>query len=605
MTSIWFLDYLLMLAVALLGAWGGWWLRGRFPQVVTLQLPTDRKEFAEQAFQSLHAAAETVRSCIEQHIDCIQTIKHELAESSATEPAIIDNAAASIIAANGLVQHQFDDIQRTIDIKKDEITESLAYPDGLLFTFASLDRQKHVYRQVLTSLEMLAAELATDIQGHGHRLATISDKLDDDGSKSSEDVTNAVTQILDATHEIQQRVEKAERRLEEQAETVHMQAILTHADLLTSLPNRRAFDAEMQRAAVELRDHGTLCTVLFIDLDRFKEVNAQYGHQGADFILRQAAGLLKELIRGRDLIARYGGDTFAVVLNQTTLHDALPTAERLRSAIHAAKFSHGNRPLQLTISLGVAQLQREETPESVCERALHALGAAKQSGGNICFRHDGHASHPVSAAFHAQTEQETRPSLALASWWNETTADLTESVRTPAASPSQGPVLSGRSLFAANLNRRLAEWKRGGPPVSVVVLQVDRMEDLVDRFGVHAQGFLRQVLGRLLEAATRDMDERCEFDDGLFAILLPGTDEASALAVADRLRSQVRQCKIRVGEQLWDLTASIGVSHCTTAARVMDLMLSAEAAMKESAKHGGDVVSIGEPVSMSEFPEQE
>jgi GGDEF domain-containing protein len=92
------------------------------------------------------------------------------------------------------------------------------------------------------------------------------------------------------------------------------------------------------------------------------------------------------------------------------------------------------------------------------------------------------------------------------------------------------------------------------------------------------------------------MDERCEFEDGIFAILLPGTDEANALAVAERLGSQIRQCKVRIGADLWDLTASIGMVHCTIAFRVMDLMLSAEAAMKQAIRQGGDVVCVGEPV---------
>jgi GGDEF domain-containing protein len=66
--------------------------------------------------------------------------------------------------------------------------------------------------------------------------------------------------------------------------------------------------------------------------------------------------------------------------------------------------------------------------------------------------------------------------------------------------------------------------------------------------------------------------------------------------VAERLRSQVRQCKVRIGRDLWDLTASIGVAHCTVAARVMDIMLSAEAAMNDVAKHGGDAVGVGQPI---------
>jgi GGDEF domain-containing protein len=103
-------------------------------------------------------------------------------------------------------------------------------------------------------------------------------------------------------------------------------------------------------------------------------------------------------------------------------------------------------------------------------------------------------------------------------------------------------------------------------------------------------------MGRLLEAATRDMDERCEFEDGLFALLLPGTDEANALAVVDRLRWQIRQCKVRMGNDLWDLTASIGLAHCTVASRVMDIMRSAEAAMQDAARLGGDAIRIGQQV---------
>ena len=69
----------------------------------------------------------------------------------------------------------------------------------------------------------------------------------------------------------------------------------------------------------------------------------------------------------------------------------------------------------------------------------------------------------------------------------------------------------------------------------MAVMRVDQMDELVGRFGEKGQAFLRQVMGRLMEATTRDMDERCEFEDGLFALILPGTDEANALAVADRL----------------------------------------------------------------------
>jgi diguanylate cyclase (GGDEF)-like protein len=317
-------------------------------------------------------------------------------------------------------------------------------------------------------------------------------------------------------------------------------------------------------------------------------------------ILRQAAGAIKQLARGRDMVARFGSDTFAMLLNQTTLHDALPIAERVRKLIDENQFSHGTRPLRMTASVGVAQLRQEEMRDGEVTRVAEALEAAKKAGGNICFRHDGQECHPVSSAFQGREQQAAEETLSLAALWRDsTTQNNTADSNRPAATVQNGeqdPLLSGRSWFSANLSKRLAEWKRGGPSVSVAILRVDQMEELVGRFGVQAEAFLRQVIGRLVEAATRDMDERCEFEDGLFAMLLPGTDEANALAVAERLRSQVRQCKVRMGNDLWDLTASIGVAHSTVASRVMDIILSAEAAMNSAAKLGGDAISFGQPI---------
>jgi diguanylate cyclase (GGDEF)-like protein len=599
------IQFALSLLAALLGAAAGWWFRGRpmagkAAVLVSRSAAADRKDFAKQALQSLHAAAESVRTCVEQHIECMRAVQSELKASSSTEPAIITSAAASILAANGLVQHQIDDIQRVVNTKKSEISDCLTSSKGLLFTFGALDRQKHVYRKVLTSLEQLAAQLVRDVEGHGRKLNDINSDIHEESEPSLASVSGAVTQILDATEDIQRRVATAEMRISEQASTVQMQAILSHTDLLTSLPNRRAFEAELERAATRSKNRAAMCTVMFVDLDKFAKVNTEYGHEGGDVILRQTAGVIKEMLRGKDLVARYGGDTFAVLLNETTLHDALPFAERIRKQLEKKQFSQGSHPLQVTASLGIAQLHPDEMMDAELTRIEEALSAAQNGGGNICYRHDGQGCYPVSSAFHAK-ESEPRPeSISLASIWRDSTTQpeaKTEANVEASADKKEGDaMLSGRSLFAANLNRRLAEWKRGGNTVSVAVMQVDQMLELVSRFGDQGESFLRQVMGRLLEAATRDMDERCEFEDGLFALLLPATDEANAYAVVDRLRLQIRQCKVRMGNDLWDLTASIGLAHCGVASRVMDIMRSAEAAMQEAARTGGDAIRIGQPV---------
>jgi diguanylate cyclase (GGDEF)-like protein len=584
---------------ALAGGAAGWWLRGRPRNKVGKQPETPQKRMAAQVLQNLQAAADTVRCCVEQHADCIRAIKSELDEASSAKPIILTKLADSIIESTELVQHQCNDIRKTIHGKRQEIRDCLANSDRLLFTLASLDRQEQAYRQVLSSLEVLAAELSSDIKSHGQRLQKISGGLEISEENTVAGVASAVSQILDATADVQKCVIKAEERIAEQAESVEMQAILTHADLLTSLPNRRALVDEMQRAATQTGQTAK-ATLVFIDLDAFSLINSGCGHQGGDMILRQAAAEVKQLARGRDMVARFRGDTFALLLNQTTLHDALPIAEKVRKQLQDTQFTQGTNPLRLTASIGIAQLRSEEMLGAVTDRVEQALVAAQQAGGNVCYRHDGENCVPVSSAFQAKSETGAGESLSLAAYWRDSASAAEGAPSANAAEPSEGDAnLSGRSLFVANLSRRLGEWKRGGASVSVAVLRVDQMSGLIDRFGDRGQTFLRQVLGRLLEATTRDMDERCEFEDGLFALLMPGMDECNAFAVADRLCAQVRQCKVRMGQDLWDLTASIGVAHCTVAARVMDIMLSAEAALQSVAEKGGDGVCVGQPIQVA------
>jgi diguanylate cyclase (GGDEF)-like protein len=585
--------------LALLGMGVGWWLRGRrrLEESSSQRSKADRKYVAEQALAGLNAATEAVRSCVAQHVECIQTIESELRESSGTEPAVISNAADSIVSANGLVRHQFGDVHRLLVTKYDEIHDHLSDPYNLLVTFASLDRQQHVYRQVLRSLETLATELASNVAGHGQRLKQIDGQLADDEHRDAGSLSAAIGQILDAASELEQQMESAEQHIGKQAESVQMQAVLSHTDLLTSLPNRRAFDAELALCDRRSRGKGAYSTVVLVDLDQFARVNAQYGHQGGDVILRQAAATIKQLMNGKDLVARFGGDTFGILLHQTTLHDALPIVERIRTTLGDAQFSHGSLPLRMTASIGVAQLLPEEGPADVIRRGQESLAAAKQSGGNGCFWHDGQGSSPVSSAFKlADRDNAATPSLLSLFRRTVSGIDAEDPIDTSEQN-GERPVLTGRSLFVANLQRRINEWKRGGPAVSVIVLRVDQREELITRFGAHAQSFLHRVLGRLLEAVTRDMDERCEFEDGLFAVLLPSADEVNALAIAERLRSQIRQCKVRMSDALWDLTASIGVAHCAPGTTVVEVMQAAEGAMKQAIVEGGDATCVREAVA--------
>jgi diguanylate cyclase (GGDEF)-like protein len=150
-------------------------------------------------------------------------------------------------------------------------------------------------------------------------------------------------------------------------------------DELTRLPNRRymaqRFLQEMQRAR---RYHKSLAFVM-IDIDHFKTVNDSFGHLEGDQVLAELAKILLASKRESDVAARFGGEEFALILNETTAEGAMTLAERIRASVEQATFA-GN--LKLTISLGVAATDDEEQFTSLMERADEALYEAKEAGRN-------------------------------------------------------------------------------------------------------------------------------------------------------------------------------------------------------------------------------
>lgn len=141
---------------------------------------------------------------------------------------------------------------------------------------------------------------------------------------------------------------------EEQARTVELLASLerlSHEDPLTGLANRRRWDIDLETACARARRMGTGVSIVLIDVDRFKAVNDQYGHTGGDDALRDVAALLSGRVRAGDLVARIGGDEFAVLLIGADAIGAANLAEQLRA--QAAGLRPAGRPA-LSLSLGVA-----------------------------------------------------------------------------------------------------------------------------------------------------------------------------------------------------------------------------------------------------------
>jgi diguanylate cyclase len=169
-----------------------------------------------------------------------------------------------------------------------------------------------------------------------------------------------------------QQLELELRRLSDEVST----------DPLTGVANRRglmaAWDAECARAE---RAEAPLAIAL-IDLDDFKKLNDSLGHAAGDQALIALAGRVREGLRPSDMVARFGGEEFVVLLPGTQVDEAQQTLTRLQRALSAGLFLHGERPVLVTFSAGVTAVERGERIEQALERADEALYEAKRTGKN-------------------------------------------------------------------------------------------------------------------------------------------------------------------------------------------------------------------------------
>jgi diguanylate cyclase len=190
------------------------------------------------------------------------------------------------------------------------------------------------------------------------------------------------TRMMQEASDANVRVEMANQKIEklkQQMERIKHEVVI---DPLTRAYNRRAFDERIAQEISSFRRYGNPSSLIMMDIDHFKHVNDSYGHRTGDGVLRVVAGILKKEIRDMDVLCRYGGEEFALILPHTALDAAVDVADRLRRKIAESRFSFKGRRFHVTASFGVAELSPDDTVESYIQRADAALYRAKEEGRN-------------------------------------------------------------------------------------------------------------------------------------------------------------------------------------------------------------------------------
>lgn len=191
----------------------------------------------------------------------------------------------------------------------------------------------------------------------------------------------------DDLEDIRQEFRRLMRRFDETRGDLAMRRIRAEADsrtdALTGLYNRRSFDRFLLEECDSAKRARTPVAMLILDVDRFKNFNDTYGHLVGNQVLEKIATQIKESVRATDLLFRYAGDEFAVLLPKTGLEQAVMVAEKIRQRVGEQQMEIEGGPRQLSVSIGAAELLPEmRAPEDLVQLADRALYYSKEAGRN-------------------------------------------------------------------------------------------------------------------------------------------------------------------------------------------------------------------------------
>ncbi len=192
--------------------------------------------------------------------------------------------------------------------------------------------------------------------------------------------------------ELRTQLETAQTRLKKME-------IESLVDSLTGVANRRAMENNLNQRLAEWQRYGSYFSILLIDFDSFKQVNDNHGHEAGDKLLGEISQLIGSNLRRSDLLYRMGGDEFVVILPNTNGEQAQTTAERLCRQTEQHEIHFRQKSITTTISIGIAQVEVNDTFEAILRKADERMYFAKNRGGNQWCRRavnpdDSGSAHP-------------------------------------------------------------------------------------------------------------------------------------------------------------------------------------------------------------------
>ncbi|MFT7005185.1 MAG: diguanylate cyclase [Sulfurimonas sp.] len=294
-----------------------------------------------------------------------------LGERIKTNPEILDSV--------GIENEIRSIILLRISLDKESVKEMVESLDGVLdkLSFRLIEMIERSDDSTI-EIQKIKSELKSYNEPTGNnfkiahqKLFVIASALEENTKLLSKDLKNHSSEVK----ALSKKVNKLEKELEEAKQA-------SKEDFLTKLYNKRALDEFMKVKEAEFERYGHNFSLVMFDLDHFKDVNDNYGHDAGDAILGAFAKILKKEARSVDIVGRFGGEEFMALLSETDSKSGAIFAEKVRKAVEQARFMYQGVRIEVTVSCGVSERKLHTSIENVVKSADEYLYEAKKGGRN-------------------------------------------------------------------------------------------------------------------------------------------------------------------------------------------------------------------------------
>lgn len=299
--------------------------------------------------------------------DDLATISYELRNSP------------EVLASSAIQGDIREFIKKRIELDKKEVKEKINTLDKLLDEVnqrvVRLIQSSHISSQ---EVKVIKNDLSSinfnkdSFESIQMRLIKIASSLEDEAISLHEKMVsnqNTMSKMYNRIRKLEKALVSAKQESKE--------------DFLTNVGTKRALMSDLDRAEEAYIRYKIDYSICFIDLDSFKNINDTYGHEAGDIILKTIGKILQKLTRKIDIVGRYGGEEFLVILPSTHLEQAIVFAEKVRESIEKFKFIYKKERIGVTVSCGISERKNHKNKEEAVEAADKMLYEAKKSGRNL------------------------------------------------------------------------------------------------------------------------------------------------------------------------------------------------------------------------------